>query len=402
MEGSKVKVKVYWRRPLVFLLVIGVYFLGASQGRRQESELIDRAFTNRDNGRPEGVDFSLFWTVWRRVNEEFFGEVISRDALYGAISGMVRGLNDPYSDFLNPEMAKDFDESIDGEFAGIGIEIGEKKGLLVVIAPLEGTPAEKAGLKPEDAILEIDGKETSQMSLSEAVRLMRGQEGTKVVLLVFRQAMGKTERFEITRAKIEVPSVSLKFQEQGGKTFGLLKIGQFGSDTVSRMRGAADLILKRSVDGLILDLRNNPGGFLDVSIDVASFFIDQGPIARQIGRAGREEKFQPTEQPRLKDIPLVVLIDKGTASAAEIVAGAIGDHRAGLILGENSFGKGTVQNYETLFDGSALKITVGRWLTADGREIHEVGIVPDRQAPDDPATKADESLEEAFKVMLTE
>lgn len=305
-------------------------------------------------------------------------KVSKKDLIYGAMKGIMEALNDPYSVFMPPQEAKTFQEDVNGEFSGIGAEIGIRDNKLTVISPLKGSPAEKAGLKAGDAILYVDGKETAKLSLDEAVRLIRGPKGSKVVLSIQREGVGENLEISIIRDTIKIPTMDWKMQEG---TIAYIALYHFTETASEDFRKIANEIFKSDAKRLILDLRNNPGGFLDVAVDIAGWFLDAGVTVATEDRAGKEENktYESQGNGVLKEYPLVILINKGSASASEILAGALRDHRGVNLIGETTFGKGSVQELENLSDRSSIKITVAKWLTPKGISIQDNGLEPDQK-----------------------
>lgn len=327
---------------------------------------------------PEEVDFSLFWEVWNRLEKKFVNEekLDIQTMIYGAISGMIKSLEDPYTVFLNPEETERFIKDVKGIFEGVGMEIGIKKGQLQVIAPLEGTPAHRAGLRPGDKILKINGISTVDMTVREAVNLIRGPKGTEVILTIFREGWEKSKEFKIVRDIIEVPSLKWEMKNEN---IVYLKIYQFFEKTRFDFREAAREILRSPGEKIILDLRNNPGGYLEIAREIAGWFLETGqPVVIEDFGGRREQRIYRSLGPgKLLDYPMVILINQGSASGAEILAGALRDNRGILLIGEKSFGKGSVQDWEKLHDSSSLKITIAKWLTPKGESITEKGLEPD-------------------------
>jgi len=335
---------------------------------------------NLDIGKPEKLDFSQFWQIWNTVKDKHVDPVDEKKLFYGAIQGMVAAVGDPYTVYLPPEESKKFFEDIKGTFEGIGAEIGKRKEKLIIVAPLEGSPAEKAGLLPEDVILEINGESTESMSVEEAVSKIRGQAGTQVKLTILRGTDGQSKVYAITRAKIEVKSVTWKYLENDSIIH--IKISRFSDDTVTLLSDAANEAMSRGVKRVILDLRNNPGGFLDAGVSVASFFIPKDTVVvLEQDREGNRNALKSDREPKLGDAKIVILINKGSASASEIVAGALSEQKGIKMIGEKSFGKGSVQEVEELGDGSSLRITVAKWLTPKGKSISDEGLQPDVEIP---------------------
>ena len=351
---------------------------------------------------PEQVDFSLFWQAWDTLQKRFVNqeEFDTQQMIYGAISGMVKSLEDPYTVFLDPDDTKRFIEDIKGSFEGVGMEIGIRKSQLTVIAPLEGTPAQKAGLRPGDKILKVDETSTIDISIDEAVDLIRGPKGTEVVLLIYREEWENTQEIPIIRQVIKIPSLKLEMLDEN---IAHLKLYQFSEKARADFRKTANEILQGPAEKIILDLRNNPGGYLEVSQDIAGWFLKQGQIVviEDFGKAGQKEYLSKGPS-RFLDYPLVILINQGSASASEILAGAIRDNRDIKLIGEKSFGKGSVQELERLKQGSSLKITIAKWLTPKGELIADVGLEPDviiEMTDEDYEQERDPQLEKAIEII---
>lgn len=350
----------------------------------------------------EDVSFALFWEVWDRLEANYFDKTKLDQAkmVYGAIQGMVASLGDPYTVFLPPEEQKRTMEDLGGEFEGVGIQIGFKGSQLAVIAPLEGTPAEKAGVKAGDFIVGIkDEKKGIEMStagitLPEAVEKIRGPAGSKVTLVLTRKGVDEPFEVEITRARIEVPSVELETVDGVAH----LKLLRFGEQTNGEWSEAIRELADQNSKGLILDLRNNPGGFLQGAVFVVSEFLSQGVVVVQEDGRGNRQELTVSGRPRLGDLPLVVLVNGGSASASEIVAGALRDHGRAKIVGEPTFGKGTIQEAQQL-NSSGLHITTQRWLTPNGVFVNETGLKPDVEVEDNPETEVDEQLQKALELL---
>lgn len=329
----------------------------------------------------ETIDFKTFWDVWNYAKETFYKQPVSdKDLYYGALKGLLAGLKDPYSVYFDPEEAKQFNSDLNGTFVGIGAQIGIKDEKLQVIAPLENSPAERAGLRPGDWIASIDGKDTGGMSVEQAVSLIRGAEGTPVVLLISRDGLKDLKEIKIVREKIKVDSVKWKIDEH---QFMTITIGEFNSDTSGLFNQAVQEALTKNVKGLIIDLRSNPGGLLTSAIDIASTWVGYDPVVIEQERP-KAITYNGVAAPRLASLPTVVLVDGGSASASEILAGALQDYGLAKLVGTKTFGKGSVQDYRELSDGSALKITIAEWYTPKGRSINKTGIEPDVSVEFDP------------------
>ncbi|MFQ6058900.1 MAG: S41 family peptidase [Anaerolineae bacterium] len=341
-------------------------------------------FINHAQGRPlvaagEPEQFGVFWEAWRIIQREFYGQVpTAQEMTYGAIRGVIKTLDDPNTVFMDPRMSELQRTDLRGKFEGIGAVVTMEDGQLVVVAPMEGQPAQKAGIRAGDIIIKVDDHEIVDMSLTEAVLLIRGPKGTTVRLTILRFGEPEPLVFEVVRGEIETPTVAWRLMEF---KIGYIRLGLFGERTNAELSKAIRELKQKGATALILDLRNNPGGYLNSSIEVASQFIKEGIIAHERWNDGRERSFRAARGGLATDIPLVVLINKGSASASEIVAGAIQDHKRGVLIGERTLGKGWVQNVHQLSDGSTLHVTVAQWLTPDGQQISEEGIAPDIEVP---------------------
>ena len=354
----------------------------------------------------ENVNFTLFWEIWDRMEHSYFDKtkLDSSKMVYGAIKGMVAAVGDPYTVFLPPEEQKRTQEDLGGQFEGVGIQIGFKGSQLAVIAPLEGSPASKVDIKAGDFIVGIKDKKkniergTLGMSLPEAVEIIRGPAGSPVALVLTRG--GKVEPFEVevTREKIDVPSVVLTYEGKN-KEIAYLKLLKFGDQTDNEWNNAISKIKSQKAKALILDLRNNPGGYLNGAVSVTSEFVNKGTAVIQEDGNGVKHELVVTGKSRLPDIPLVVLVNKGSASASEIVSGALKDYGRAKIVGDTTFGKGTVQESQEI--GTAgLHITTAGWLTPKGTWINGNGLEPDVKIEDKPDTDEDEQLQEAVKLLM--
>jgi carboxyl-terminal processing protease len=345
------------------------------------------------------VDFNIFWDAWKILKEKYVEkDVPDVNLFYGTMSGLVAGLGDPYTNFFNPDDNKKFNQELAGNFEGIGAEIAVKKGQLLVTKPLPATPAEKAGLKSGDQILSIDGQSTQGMTTNEAVYKIRGPQGSQVTLEIFREGFDKPQNFYIIRDKIDVKSVTWTMKNN----FAYIELVHFNGDTISEFNNIIQEILVKNPQGIILDLRDNPGGYLDMAVEVASEWVEDGPIVIETGREGKIDEFSAQGTARLAKFKTVVLINGLSASASEIVAGALQDYGLATIIGEKTFGKGSVQDIQQLKDGSAIKITVAKWLTPKGRSINEQGIKPDievKLTPEDFDNNRDPQLDKAVELL---
>ncbi len=327
-------------------------------------------------GKVETVSMQLFWDTWNILSGNYVDPhaLDSQKMVYGAIKGMVNSIGDPYTSFMTPKENKEFQDGLEGTLEGIGAELTLRNGFLTVISPLKNSPAKRAGLQPEDIIYKIDGEITEDMTLEQAVMRIRGEKGTAVTLTIIRNNHTEPIEMTIIREEININSVDYRIEDN----IAILEINQFGDNTKLEFGKAVSEILNERPIGVILDLRYNGGGYLDGAIDIASEFLEKEKVVTIKKRNPEEDEvIFVNGQARMANIPLVILINKGSASAAEIVAGAIQDHNRGIIIGENSFGKGTVQAVENLVGGSSLRVTIAKWFTPNDTNINEEGITPD-------------------------
>jgi len=349
------------------------------------------------------ADFGIFWHVWDVVKQKYkdADKLDDQKMIYGSVSGLVDSLGDPYSEFLVPDVSKRFLEDIKGTFEGIGAEIGiNKNNKLTIIAPLEGTPAQRSGLKSGDEIIQIDEKMTVDMTLEEAVSLIRGEKGSKVKLTIFRVNSIKEQEINIIRDIIKVPVVSMSILNDD---IAHIKLFNFTENSPQEFGEISQKILQSPAKKIILDLRGNPGGYLDAAVDIAGWFLDTGNVVviEDQGKLG-QKKYVANGSSVFKSWPIVVLIDKGSASASEILAGALKDNLKTKLVGVNSFGKGSVQEMINLEKGASLKITVANWLTPTGISISKAGLKPDIEIEADSnniSEKKDIQLEKAVSIL---
>jgi len=331
-------------------------------------------------------NLETFANILHLVKENYVEEVDTEKAIQGAIKGMLTTL-DPHSSFLKPDDFKELQVETQGSFTGIGIEITMREGILTVVSPIEGTPAFKAGLKAGDRIIEIEGEPTKDLSLMEAVKKLRGPKGTKVTISIHRQGWSSLKQVTIVRDVIPIHSVKSRMLEKG---YGYVRISNFQANTTRDFKGALKELEKQAkLKGLILDLRNNPGGLLDQAVNIADVFIDQGTIVSTRGRIKEQNYvYNAKDDNGRYNFPLVVLVNEGSASASEIVAGALQDHKRAVILGVQTFGKGSVQTIIPMNDGSGLRLTTARYYTPSGTSIQAKGITPDVWVEDEPEPEA--------------
>ncbi|MEI7749461.1 MAG: S41 family peptidase [Candidatus Moraniibacteriota bacterium] len=367
--------------------LFGTYEFGLEQGKTASgqagvSSVLSPGsvvFSNTES-QDKTLDFSLFWKVWNILKDKYVdrGKLDATKLFYGSIKGMLAATGDPYTTFFDPEEQKSFNEDMSGKFEGIGAEMGIRDDVLTIIAPLDGTPAEQSGLRPNDKILKIDGAKTTGLSLEEAVGKIRGPKGTTVVLNIFRSGEDTARDVTVVRDVINVKSVKLDFRDDG---IAVLRVSRFGDSTQQEFADAVSTIKKRSPapTGLIVDLRSNPGGLLDAAVAMASLMIPADQTVVWEENAQGERKPEKTlGGDVLSGIPTAVLIDEGSASASEILAGALREDRKNVTLvGKKSYGKGSVQELIPVGKDMSVKVTIARWLTPNGNQINEKGISPD-------------------------
>ncbi len=386
------------------LIFTGGYQTALISTGNSPDPLVQRFVGSPTADQAEGADFAKFWEVWRRLEKSYVDptKLDYREMTWGSIAGLAQSLGDPYTQYLPPEENKAVNEDLNGSFYGVGIELGYKDSTLAVVAPLSNTPAEQAGVEAGDLILHIKDEsrqldeDTAGMTLPEAVKHIRGERGVPVILTLYRD--GKVEPFEIAikRDEIVVPSVELTYATENNRKIAHLELHRFGGRTDREWNEKVAEIVANKVDGVILDMRNNPGGYLDGAVFVTGEFLTEGLVVKQEGR-GESEVYNVDRKGSLTKIPLIVLVNKGSASASEITAGALQDHKRAKIVGETTFGKGTVQEVQELSDESSLHVTVAKWIRPSGEWIHDIGVTPDVTAKDNLDTK---DVDEALQVAL--
>lgn len=375
------KFQKFQRILITFLIAVGFFYGGYYFGKRGFLFEVRKnppkiEVTNRYPADGE-VDFALFWEVWDILNSTYLERPINpQDMIYGAISGMVNSLGDPYTSFLPPEVNESFMDSMGGKYEGIGAELSQKDGSLIVVAPLDGSPAKAAGIKAGDRILAIEEQSTAGMSVSEAVSIIRGDSGTKIKLTI-QTGTNDPREITITRGVITVSSVTW---EDKGEGTAYIRISRFGTDTNKEWdKSVSELNVKMSeLDAVIIDVRGNPGGYLESAVHIAEDFYRGKPVLFEETSTGDQIPFSTTKVGVFKDIPAVfVLIDQGSASASEILAAALRDNVSAKLIGVKSFGKGTIQDSRDFEDGSGLHITIAKWLTPEKQWVHGNGLEPD-------------------------
>ncbi len=392
---------------LFVLVVLGlVYLSGFEQGkdvtRMGDAETTlspeDAIIINKQGDTT--IDFSLFWKVWEILKDKYVDKstLDARELFYGAIDGMLAATGDPYTTFFSPAENREFNEDISGTFEGIGAEMGMKDDIITIIAPIEGMPAEKAGLLSGDKVIKIDDVVSSSYSLDEAVKRIRGPKGTEVKLTIFRSGEEETRDVVIKRGLILVKSVRFEMKDD----VAYIRVNRFGDDTEAGFKDAVKQLRDNKAERLVIDMRNNPGGFLDTAVEMASLMLPAGQVVvMEEDGSGKRIELKARGGDVLSSLPTVVLINEGSASASEILAGALRENRDNVrLVGKKSFGKGSVQELVSVTKETAVKITIARWLTPKGNQIHNVGIAPDVEVgitSEDRENKRDPQLDKALE-----
>ncbi len=402
------------KKLVTFIVLVSVFSFGFISGKSTNAEA-------RQTNAVSDVDFAIFWKVWTLVNEKYVPTESSsttlklatttaittnKDRIYGAIKGMVSSMGDPYTTFFTPEENTSFKTQIDGNFEGIGMEVGQKDGILTVIAPIVGSPAEKAGLRPGDKIIKINETISADISVDKAVTLIRGKKGTKVLLTVLREGSSKPITYEVTRDVISLPTIDSSYATSTG--IYTIKLYSFNGTAAELFNQSINKFALSGSTKLIIDLRNNPGGFLDSAVSIAGNFLPEGSVvvrenygkgkSEDILRSPGYNTFEGRKFPKI-----VVLIDGGSASASEILAGALHENGLVTLVGTKTFGKGSVQELVNVTSDTSLKVTVARWLTPKGNSISEVGIAPDvlvKVTEDDIKAQKDPQMAKAIEILF--
>ncbi len=400
------------RRGILYLLLIALTFIAGYgfglSGYYFSYNKFPKVTITRDVPiDKKALDFGLFWKVWDTVNGKYFDatQIVPANMVYGAIRGMVSAIGDPYTIFLPPKENKVIQEDLQGSFDGIGIQIGFRKNQLAVIAPLSGSPAEKAGVKAGDYIVVIKDAEkkievsTAGLSVNEAVQLIRGKKGTYINLTLLRDDVEKPLVLDVVRDIIDVPSVVVKFVGSSAD-IAHVQVLKFSGETLKEWEPfVADILARRNLTGVIIDVRNNPGGYMQGAVDLAGDFLDNNQLV-VIEERGKDRKEYKTDKiARLKNTPMVILVNKGSASASEIFAGALRDQKKVKLIGDTTFGKGTIQEPIEFDNGSGLHITIAKWLTPSGYWVHDKGLEPDIAVSDNLDTTEDEQLQKAIEAV---
>ena len=390
--------------PLV-LVSSGIFISGAYFGysQRPAVEKVKILF-NKETQKPAEVDFSPFWQAWNLLEEKYVDkeELNSQEMLWGAISGLAGSLKDPYTVFFPPEEKKIFESEVKGNFEGVGMEIGMRNNALTVIAPLKNTPAYRAGLKAGDKILKINDTLTSNLTVEEAIRLIRGPKGTEVKLLISREDEKEPMEIAVIREVINIPTLETEIKP--GNIF-VIKLYNFSENSPLVFRNALREMIESKSDKLVIDLRNNPGGYLEAAGDMASWFLPMGKVvAREKFASGEEEFYRSRGYDVFGDnFRMAILINQGSASASEILAGALKEYGRAVLVGEKTFGKGSVQELVPVTDSTSLKITIASWLTPNGQSISKEGLEPDFEvkfSKEDSEAGRDPQMEKATQFLL--
>lgn len=394
------------KKHILILLIISVAFgLGFLMGNKEQA-LADEYWFSEETSSISSEDFELFWKALTVLDKKHpnASEITSKDRVWAAIQGLSSSYGDPYTTFFNPKEVDSFEESINGEFSGVGMEVGLEEGYITVIAPLKDSPAEKAGLLPGDVITKINEESALEMTIDEAIEKIRGPKGEVVHISIAREGEGEILEFEIVRDTIELIAVETSIPEQAKDVF-VISLYTFSEDIGVEFNKAMQEFIKSGKRKLVLDLRSNPGGYLTSAVDVASLFVPQGKTIVTESFSKESEKTDVVYRSKgstlklPRNFKMVVLVDAGSASASEIVAGALQEYKIATLVGTETFGKGSVQEYLMLDNETALKVTVAHWLTPLGNSIEEAGLVPDHLVEYDSKIEGDNQLQAAIEIL---
>lgn len=365
---------------LIIMALVASFRLGYTSGNKGYIFEPKSFKVVNQNEVPATVDYSLLWDALKMVNDKYIdkGSINQQNVLYGAIRGAVAAAGDDYTQYFDPKELEEFNSQLSGTFDGIGAEIVRKEGS-IVITPIDDTPASRAGLRAKDIIVKINGESTAEMSSDQAASKIRGPRGTEVTLTIYRDGQNGTFDVKIKRDKIDVKSVKLSYKTVNDKKIAVIELSKFGSDTSQAFAKAVNDLLAAGAKGLVIDERNNPGGYLETSVDLASYWLPKGDLVVTEARSDKDNQtYNSTGYGRLTGLKTVILINGGSASASEILAGALHDHGVATLVGEKSFGKGSVQQLFNLPDNQgAVKITIAKWITPSGKNLNKDGLVPD-------------------------
>lgn len=391
---------------VAFVVIGGAFRLGYVSGQRGYTYNGQNFTIANKSDSPKEVDYNLLWQAISIVQDKYIdaGNTDPQKILYGAINGAVSAAGDEYTQFFDPETLAQFRTELQGSFSGIGAEVGVRNDSIVIIAPLDDSPAQRAGVLAQDYIIRINGEATDGMTVDEAVGKIRGEEGSTVTLSLFREGRNDAFDITITRQKIEIKSVKLEYKEVNAQKVALLTISRFGDDTESLLDAAIEDINRNNPSGVIIDVRNNPGGYLDTAVNIASEWLEKGKV---VVREAHSEKdvitYNSLGTNRLGKYKTVMLINGGSASASEILAGALKDNGVARLIGEKSFGKGSVQELVPLGADSAVKVTVAKWITPGGKNLNKDGLEPDVKVEltaEDITSDRDPQLDAALQEVL--
>lgn len=392
---------------LSVLLATATFFSGLQIGSNQKLDAQIRSFfSSSETHADDSIDLSEFWHVWKLLDEKYVSsgseKFNNQEKVRGAIEGLVRSYGDPYTIYMPPKEASEFDEEISGNFSGVGMEVGMRENIITVIAPLPESPAEKAGILAGDALVRINGTSTEGMNVDEAVQLIRGEKGTKVTLTIFRKGEDGFREIEVTRDTITIPTSKTEIKDNAF----IISLYSFNAISEAEMQAALRAYVRSGKKNLIIDLRGNPGGYLQSAVSIASYFLSAGKVVvrENFGEGIEEHIYRSSGKTLDGHTPekIVVLVDGGSASASEILAGALQEHSVAKLIGSQTFGKGSVQELVKLDDGSSLKVTVARWLTPNGKSISEGGLTPDivvERTQEDRVAEKDPQLDAALEYL---
>jgi len=393
---------------LSLVLISAVFFVGVFVGKRNilDVDKITNVYNKQDTTQTD-IDFNSFWKAWNILNDKsiYRNDINNQDKLWGAIQGLASSYGDPYTVFFDPKENKSFNEEIKGSFTGIGAEVDIKDEILTIVSPLRNTPAWNAGIKAGDKIVKIDDKTTEGMSVDEAVSLIRGDKGTYVTLTIFREGENKTREIKIIRDIINYPIIETENRDD--EIF-VIKFYSFSENSFSLFKNAINEFINSGKSKLILDLRGNPGGYLESAVDIASLFIDRGSIVvkEDFGDGEKVEEYR-SKGNRIfnENLKMIILVDGGSASASEILSGALSEYNIATLVGEQTFGKGSVQELIPVTDDTSLKVTVAKWLTPNGVSISDKGLTPNIIVPiteEDIKNGNDSQMDKAVEILLKE
>jgi carboxyl-terminal processing protease len=401
MEGNKKHIHVGLRILVGVVCLVGIFLIVVYVGfeNRPSSQKITGLVNKESTTVETTADFEPFWKAWALVKEKFPGadKTTDQDHVYGAIKGMLASFGDPYTMFFTPEESKVFESEIAGEFGGVGMEMGQKDGVLTVVAPLKDTPAFKAGVLAGDKIIKINDTVSTDMSTDKAVSLIRGEPGTTVSLTMVREGLSEPKVFNIVRAKISIPTVDTEKHPEKGVF--VIKLYSFSAQSPELFQNALNEFANSGYNKLVLDLRNNPGGYLEAAVSMAGWFLPQGQVVvKEIGKTDKDVVLHKSKGPGIFDgkIQMVVLVNKGSASASEILAGALSEHGVATLMGSQTFGKGSVQELMKLTSDTSIKITVAKWYTPNGVSISDNGLTPKVKLEPNKDEKVDTQLQSAI------